>query len=134
MARDASGHCLRSDLPEAGCAVDEETGATIYRIVQEGLTNVARHSEARHVGVTLDFHESKRSGTTLARLTVEDDGKGLPQDFRFGFGLLGMTERVRKLGGCLGVANGGTAGTRIEATLPLEAVRAETEVPAEATP
>jgi two-component system sensor histidine kinase UhpB len=121
-------------LPEAACTVDEETGATIYRIVQEGLTNVARHSEARHVRVTLGFDENKRSGTTLARLTVEDDGKGLPQDFRFGFGLLGMTERVRKLGGRLGVANGGTAGTRIDAILPLEAGRTETEVSPEATP
>jgi two-component system sensor histidine kinase UhpB len=120
-------------LCEAAGAIDEETSATIYRIVQEALTNAARHSEARHVRVTLDFDEDERPGTILARVTVEDDGKGLPRDFRFGFGLLGMTERVRKLGGRLGVANGRTAGTRIEAILPLGTLRAEAETASEVT-
>jgi len=106
-------------LPAAVPSMDEETGSTLYRILQEALTNVARHSGARRVHVTLDIGD-ERAGTLAARLTVEDDGKGLPPDLRFGFGLLGMTERVRKLGGRLQVTNGRKAGTRVEAILPLE--------------
>jgi two-component system sensor histidine kinase UhpB len=109
-------------VPAAVPRMDEETGATLYRILQEGLTNVARHSGARRVRVTLDIDGDgdERDGMIAARLTVEDDGKGLPPYLRFGFGLLGMTERVRKLGGSLQVTNGDKAGTRIEAIIPLE--------------
>lgn len=105
-------------LPTTARPVDAETAATIYRLVQEGLTNVARHAGAHRASVTLDFAPDPSSGRPSIGVAVEDDGAGLPADFRFGFGLLGMTERVRKLGGRLNVARGAEAGTRIEAVLP----------------
>lgn len=103
-------------LPTVASPVDEETASTIYRLVQEGLTNVARHSGAGHVSVVLGLDPT----TSTAKVVVEDDGSGLPPDFRPGFGLLGMSERVRKLGGRLEIANGAHAGTRIEAVVRLE--------------
>jgi two-component system sensor histidine kinase UhpB len=52
-------------------------------------------------------------------LVVEDDGVGLPPDFRFGFGFLGMSERVRQLGGRLRIRAGAEGGALIEARIPI---------------
>ncbi len=113
-------------LPAEQAGFDEETSLTSYRIVQECLTNVARHAKARRVRVALeidDNHKDQRSasaaGPRALRVSIEDDGVGLPPDFRFGFGFLGMSERVRKLGGQLHVANGASAGALIEAVIPV---------------
>ena len=54
-------------------------------------------------------------------VSIEDDGVGLPADLRFGFGLLGMSERIRKLGGHFNVRGGSHAGALIEAVIPLAA-------------
>jgi two-component system sensor histidine kinase UhpB len=55
------------------------------------------------------------------RLRVEDDGVGLPPDFRFGFGFLGMSERVRKLDGGLNIGASALGGALIEAHIPIGA-------------
>jgi two-component system sensor histidine kinase UhpB len=81
-------------------------------MVQEGLVNALRHATAETVEVTLAF----RGGDLL--VSIRDDGTGLPANFHMGFGLLGMSERVRRLGGRLSVANGGDSGTVIEAAIP----------------
>jgi two-component system sensor histidine kinase UhpB len=90
----------------------EEAALTVYRMVQEGLVNALRHAGAETVEVTLAF----RDGDLL--VSIRDDGAGLPADFHMGFGLLGMGERVRRLGGRLSVANGAESGTVIEAVIP----------------
>jgi signal transduction histidine kinase len=88
-----------------------------YRIVQESLTNVVRHAQARHVEVAVEI--SPRS----LELTVADDGKGPgggePQDGG-GHGLRGMNERIEALGGTFesGPAQTGS-GFRVAATIPL---------------
>jgi two-component system NarL family sensor kinase len=90
--------------------------AALYRICQEGLTNVARHAEAGRVSVRLVATPDR------VRLVVEDDGRGFDaSDVPKGrHGLTGMRERAEMLGGTLEARSGPGAGTRIEATVPLE--------------
>lgn len=85
-----------------------------YRIVQESLTNAAKHSGARHVTVRL-AHEDER-----LTLVVEDDGRGaLPgRSKAAGSGIVGMTERARALGGSLTARDGRHGGFVVRAELP----------------
>jgi signal transduction histidine kinase len=103
------------DAQEAGLQFDDYFSTAVYRIVQESLTNVARHAAAESVHVVL-----RREAGAL-HIDIEDDGRGIrPADFRKGssFGLLGMRERVQALRGEIEIA-GGAAGTRIHIRLPL---------------
>jgi len=85
---------------------------TLYRIIQEALTNAVKHAGATRVAV-----EARDESGSL-KLSVTDDGRGFdPSTPSAGFGLAGMRERVLLLGGSLDVRSG-PAGTRIEATLP----------------
>jgi len=89
----------------------------LYRIVQEGLTNCARHAQAKNIHVKLED-----AGGQLAVL-VEDDGVGFDQQagsVSYGLGLLGMTERVRELCGRMSIQSEPGKGTRIEVVLPLK--------------
>ncbi len=103
-----------------GSTFGEEASLTGYRIVQECLTNVARHSKAGAVRVRMEVCRGARAGLEM-RLRVEDDGVGLPPDFRFGFGFLGMSERVRKLDGSLKIGASPLGGALIEARIPIVA-------------
>ena len=88
----------------------------LYRIVQEGLTNCARHAQAKNIHVKLED-----SSGQLAVL-VEDDGVGFDQHsgVAYGLGLLGITERVRELCGQLSIQSEPGKGTRISVVLPLK--------------
>jgi signal transduction histidine kinase len=92
-----------------------EVETTLYRIVQESLTNVAKHAGARKVSVLL----VRRPG--LVSAVVEDDGHGFaPEDEeRGGIGLAGMRERVALLDGRLTVESGRGTGTSLVAEVPL---------------
>jgi two-component system sensor histidine kinase UhpB len=120
--------------PAGHPAFNEDVGLTSYRIVQECLTNVARHSKAKNVHIVMDYEPHSCilpfAETTASSIfiSVEDDGIGLPDDFKFGFGFLGMSERVRKLGGHLNVTNGQDAGTLIEAVIPVASAEMRTAV------
>jgi signal transduction histidine kinase len=96
----------------------------LYRIVQEGLTNCARHAQAKNIHVKLEDSNGK------VAVLVEDDGVGFDQHqgVSYGLGLLGMTERVRELCGQLSIQSEPGKGTRISVVLPLkrEQVTAET--------
>jgi signal transduction histidine kinase len=90
----------------------------LYRIVQEGLTNCARHAHAKNIRVSL-----KDANGQLA-VTVEDDGVGFDQHggVSYGLGLLGITERVRELCGNIAIKSEPGKGTRLEVMLPRETV------------
>src|SRR5207244_11374481 len=91
-----------------------ETAA--YRIVQEALTNVARHAGAKRVTVEL------RGADHELRLEVRDDGVGLRPangQARPGIGLVGIRERVRSLGGTMTLASATGGGARLSVRLPL---------------
>jgi signal transduction histidine kinase len=88
----------------------------LYRIVQEGLTNCARHAQAKNIHVKLEDSSGKLV------VLVEDDGVGFDQHsgVAYGLGLLGITERVRELCGQLSIQSEPGKGTRISVVLPLK--------------
>jgi signal transduction histidine kinase len=98
------------DLPE-------RLRTNLYRIVQEALTNCARHARARNVTVGIEHDPS--SGL---RLWVDDDGVGMDDKPGTGLGLIGIQERVRELKGVFRVESNAGRGTRLEVEVPEEAV------------
>ncbi len=95
-----------------------ETELVLYRVAQEALSNVAKHSSARSAEISL----SRKS--SVVTLTVQDDGRGFdtsrvsPEDGR-GLGLFGMKERVALVGGSLEIESTPRAGTSIIARVPI---------------
>ena len=87
-----------------------EQQLVVYRVTQESLSNVAQHSDARHVDVELSF-----VGRTILR--INDDGKGFVQRREGGLGLSGMRERALLVGGHLTIRSAQGQGTRVELTL-----------------
>jgi signal transduction histidine kinase len=87
----------------------------IYRVVQEALTNCARYAQAKHVDIAVKVEDSS------IQLEVSDDGVGLPDGWKTkrGFGLVGMEERVRELGGVVYIGSKRNSGARIRVGLPL---------------
>jgi signal transduction histidine kinase len=95
--------------------VDDQTAIHVYRILQEALANVARHSGSRQAAVRL------RSRGRSIELEVEDRGCGFsPHTSRRGLGLVAMRERAALLGGTLTVEGGPDGGTRVRLIVPLK--------------
>jgi two-component system sensor histidine kinase UhpB len=98
----------------------ETADLTIYRVVQEALTNVFRHARATAVNVSIEPAERPtgiKGNRDYALVRVRDNGRGLKPGEKFGFGLTGMRERILALGGTLTVASG-EGGVTIEAMVP----------------
>jgi signal transduction histidine kinase len=97
-----------------------ELETAIFRVIQEALTNVFRHSGARKTSVTLLINEEQIIGV------VRDDGKGVPKEVeqlqadRIGIGIGGMIQRVKEFGGELRLRNT-KPGTAVEVTIPIAA-------------
>jgi PAS domain S-box-containing protein len=101
----------------------QETETALFRIVQESLANIQRHSGSRTARIRLDGQPSR------ILLEVTDQGHGIPEalgkkrkepDARFGVGIVGMRERMAQLGGTLEIESS-KSGTTVRATLPLKA-------------
>jgi signal transduction histidine kinase len=93
-------------------SLPDEVRTCIYRLVQEALQNVSRHSGAKSAAVTV------RQNSGSVSLTVEDDGRGFTPDKSRGLGMLGMEERVRQLKGQFEVRSSPGKGTVLHVTLP----------------
>ena len=109
------------DMTEVDGLFSHEGRITVYRIVQECLTNIAKHAQAAHVSIAI----SKQDGEVL--FSVEDDGKGFDVKETFGrdptkkgLGLSAMYERARILGGALDIWSEKGTGTRITFKVPLD--------------
>mgnify|MGYP000962037953 FL=1 len=100
--------CLDYQLYDA--PQDETLTFTLYRVVQELLNNISKHAQARRVSVTLT------QDNQLITLVVSDDGVGITANTGSGFGLRGIEERVRALGGDWQITQ--QQGTRIIVNLP----------------
>lgn len=106
-----------------GIALDETAALTVYRVVQEALTNAYRHSKAASITVMIDTvapedNAAIACATPLVRIRVVDDGNGLSGNMTFGYGLRGMRERVAALGGKLSVSTRPTRGVELIAHVP----------------
>jgi len=97
------------DLPE-------EHRTCIFRVVQEALTNCARHSKARNIRVSV-YGQPDR-----VRATIQDDGVGFDPEkpFGVGIGLLGLRERVRELSGSVSIESQARKGTILSVELPVQ--------------
>lgn len=118
----------------SGIAIDVHAGSgterlpdavegAVYRIVQEALTNVARHSEATRAGIVVE----RRDGHVVA--IIEDDGRGFDVDITTwdqmpsrngGLGLVGIRERAALLGGTVDLESSASAGTTVFVRIPIE--------------
>jgi PAS domain S-box-containing protein len=108
------------DLPAHEMVNDDARATTLFRIVQESLTNILRHANARHVDISLSS-----DGDSLC-LQIRDDGVGMPEKIRVGgIGLFSMRERVKALGGEFTIQPARPSethpGVQIEVKLPLMA-------------
>jgi signal transduction histidine kinase len=105
----------RLELPsDGGRVLEPELETIVYRLVQEALTNVVKHANARTVRVSVSVEESD------VVVKVSDDGAGFDVNARpAGFGLAGMRERVSLAGGALRLESS-SAGTVLRAELPLQ--------------
>lgn len=104
-------------LPEKRFAVDDKMSTSLFRVLQEALTNVARHSGATTVDVTL-----LRTHEEIA-LIVRDNGRGIGEvkrESRESLGILGMSERVSSFGGALEIIGVPGEGTMVSVKIPLQ--------------
>jgi signal transduction histidine kinase len=104
---------FHSALGDTRLPSDVETA--LYRVVQESLTNIVKHANARHISISLARRESSVAAV------IEDDGAGFDQRLvrEDGVGLLGMRERLALLDGRLEIESRPGAGTTVVAEVPL---------------
>lgn len=112
-----AGVAVHLDLPDLAALppLPGDTAVNLYRVVQEALTNVAKHAGARQVSLCLVNEEA------ALRLTIEDDGRGFNPPGEIGelttsghFGLVGLRERVNLIGGQLSLDSAPGRGTRLQ--------------------
>lgn len=111
---DGAGPEVRFRLAGEERQLPEAVEIALYRALQEGLTNAAKHANARNVDVRLTFESD------VARLTIADDGEGVADGaVGGGFGLSALRERVEMLGGTMTAGNRPAGGFILEALLPV---------------
>jgi signal transduction histidine kinase len=117
-----SGVKVSLELPQSSSRLPENIELALFRVLQESLTNVHRHSGCSAVTIHFEMDNER------LRLSVKDNGRGIPQDrirrfgehgTGFGVGIVGMRERLRELGGQLTIESDGS-GTTLMATVPLK--------------
>src|SRR6516164_3781527 len=97
--------------PSYGDSID----LTVYRCIQESLTNAIRHAQAKRVAI--DIHHD--GAAALLKVTVHDDGRGMTVGVPAGFGIRGMQERVEGLGGHYSVDSETRRGTCVSISIPI---------------
>ncbi len=106
-------------LDDACNNVPDKIKTTAYRILQEAMTNVARHAKAKHVDIQVQ--QVMHAGMPHLLVEITDDGVGFERTPRQScFGLLGMRERTEALGGTFSLISGFDAGVQITVQIPLE--------------
>jgi signal transduction histidine kinase len=115
---DSTGLPCATDLPDELEVVNDDAAIALYRVVEEALINVARHAQASRAEVRLVPDDD------MLHLTIIDDGIGISPDALgrpLVHGLLGLRERIARLGGSLSVLPGDPGGTVIEVRVPRNA-------------
>lgn len=130
-----SGIEVTTDIDELIGRLSDETEIALFRVLQESLGNVHRHSGARHAHVRLAVEDD------AVQLVISDDGHGMDPSVRerlrrratVGVGIAGMTERLQQLGGSLQISSS-EEGTTVCASISLEKAMRTTELPPSDTP
>lgn len=109
-----TGVACQFDVGTADMTLDEEQSIAVFRIVQESLTNIARHANAHQVRIALDARHGEYC------LSIQDDGNGFDADQRnnLSFGLVGIRERVLILGGKAEIVSAPGQGCTVDIHLP----------------
>lgn len=110
------------DIKADDLVFSESASTAIFRVVQEALTNVAKHAQASEVLIAV------AAGADLCTVRIEDDGCGAALDGERkagSFGLLGIRERARQLGGSVTIDSTPGTGFRIAVRIPLSAIQAD---------
>jgi signal transduction histidine kinase len=117
---DRIGIPLTLEMPSDLGRLPEDIELSVFRIVQEGLSNVRKHAGASGVAIRLK-HTSPRT----LMVSIADNGRGLPEGFDLSalsadghYGLLGISERIALLGGRLKLQNQASGGLRLEVEIP----------------
>jgi signal transduction histidine kinase len=112
----STGLTVDLTLPDDLESIPRQTGAAVYRITREALTNVVRHAHASNASVQVDHHDGR------VELAIRDDGggahNGQKQDAGTGHGIAGMRERAEALGGSLSAGPASDGGFLVTASLP----------------
>jgi signal transduction histidine kinase len=117
-----TGTKCRVDLPDDALQIDQQQATAIFRILQETLTNVARHADATQVDIRLAREDGRLS------LNVQDNGQGITEEqisASGSLGILGMRERVSLLGGEFLIAGEPNRGTRVSVRIPFSSRNGE---------
>jgi signal transduction histidine kinase len=115
--QERSGIVCETHLPGEEISLDRDRATAVFRILQEALSNVARHANASRVVIDL------RSDANNFTLIVRDDGKGIAESKVFdrgSMGLLGMRERAMVFGGTVKITGSPERGTCVTAQIPTE--------------
>lgn len=121
---------INLDVDDAVSHCDETSNLTIYRVVQEGLTNALKHAQATVIDVGVEIANApgapaamqtpgQPAGQPVVRVTICDDGRGLPDGMKPGYGIAGMSERVRATGGDIKIGTASSGGVALEARIPV---------------
>jgi signal transduction histidine kinase len=123
-----TGMGVTLDAPPGETRLPRSIEVALYRVVQEALTNVARHAAAHNVSVRLEVTEA------AASLRIADDGRGFDADSflrnppaEHGMGVIGMRERVATYGGEFSIGSQSGKGTRVALSIPLSGADADGE-------
>ena len=119
---------INLDVAEALPACDETSNLTIYRVVQEGMTNAFKHAGASVLDILVEPADLRdapvavvEQSRPVVRVAVSDDGKGLSDEMRPSYGVAGMSERVWATGGEIRLTNRAGGGVTLEAWIPVPA-------------
>jgi len=117
----ADAVCRMSPVAETG-TLDPQIEITVYRVIQEALTNVASHAQANRVDISLEIdHDGK-----ALMLSITDDGAGMDTDLSHpGLGLLGMRERVESLHGNFELRSRPGKGVTLRVRVPIKPIAAD---------
>lgn len=111
-----SGIPVEFNMNQATDVYPEPVVTSLYRVIQEALTNITKHAQARQVWVNINF----KSDVITARIT--DDGKGFELDKIKAaslFGILGMRERMEQINGTFHISSSPGSGTAVSVTIPI---------------
>jgi PAS domain S-box-containing protein len=111
-----TGIVCSANLPDEDIAIGHKLEIVLYRMLQEMLTNVVKHAQAKQVDIVLDVDDDR------VALTVRDDGVGITPERRDNpstYGLRGLHERAAFMGGTVRIAAGAGGGTMVSVELPL---------------